>query len=120
MNTQLVKILCIIALMAVPSVSLVQAAEGDCVADVQRLCPDVDPAGAQAHACLKENIPELSTGCKENIQKLTNALQSFGEACGQDVQTLCAEVSPGGGRILQCLKENQASVSADCISFLTR
>ena len=106
--------------MAVSSVSLVKAAEGDCKADVQRLCPDVDPAGTQAQTCLKENMTELSTGCKENMQKLINALQSFGEACGQDVQTLCAEVSPGGGRILQCLKKNQASVSQGCIEFLTK
>jgi hypothetical protein len=120
MNARLIKILCIVALMAGSPISLVSAAEGDCKADLQRLCPDIDPAGTGAQACLKENISDLSTGCKENIQKLMSALQSFGEACGQDVQTLCSEVNPGGGRILKCLKENKASVSAGCIGFLTK
>ena len=35
-------------------------------------------------------------------------------ACRAEVQKLCANVQPGGGRILACLKQNQASISADC------
>ena len=120
MNHRLVGMLCLIALFFVSPFSSVSAAEGDCKADVQRLCPDVDPEGQQAMTCLKENVQELSLGCKENVEKLIGALQSFGEACGEDVQTLCADINPGGGRILKCLKENQASVSPGCIGFLTK
>jgi len=35
-------------------------------------------------------------------------------ACKQDVQTLCPNVQPGGGRILACLKGHAQQVSAGC------
>jgi len=35
-------------------------------------------------------------------------------ACRAEVQKLCPDVQPGGGRIVACLKQNQASISSDC------
>lgn len=110
----------LLLLLALIPAASASAAEGDCRADMEKFCPDVDPTGPQAMACLKENIGDLSAGCKDNIQKLVGAMQSFGKACGQDVKTLCADVEPGGGRVLKCLQENQASVSAGCSGFLSR
>ena len=34
--------------------------------------------------------------------------------CDADIQTLCAGVQPGGGRILACLKEHKDQVSDAC------
>ncbi|MFN3855471.1 MAG: cysteine rich repeat-containing protein [Phreatobacter sp.] len=42
------------------------------------------------------------------------------QACGSDVQRLCAGTAPGGGRILQCLKARTADLSPTCRSFLER
>jgi hypothetical protein len=39
-------------------------------------------------------------------------------ACQADLQTLCAGVQPGGGRIMQCLKQNRDKLSAGCKSAL--
>jgi hypothetical protein len=39
---------------------------------------------------------------------------AIAEACRQDVQTLCPGIEPGGGRIMACLKKNQAKVSEGC------
>lgn len=39
-------------------------------------------------------------------------------ACQADLQTLCAGVQPGGGRIMQCLKQNREKLSAGCKSAL--
>jgi len=39
-------------------------------------------------------------------------------ACGADVRALCAGVDPGGGRIIQCLATQSASLSPDCRSLL--
>ncbi|MBR1089866.1 hypothetical protein JQ621_20580 [Bradyrhizobium manausense] len=39
-------------------------------------------------------------------------------ACGADVRTLCAGVEPGGGRIVQCIAGNAASLSPGCKDVL--
>jgi hypothetical protein len=39
-------------------------------------------------------------------------------ACGADVRALCAGVDPGGGRIIECLATQAASLSPDCRGIL--
>ncbi|MCA6108883.1 hypothetical protein [Bradyrhizobium cenepequi] len=39
-------------------------------------------------------------------------------ACGADVRSLCGGVAPGGGRIVQCLASNAASLSPACKEVL--
>ena len=39
-------------------------------------------------------------------------------ACGADIRTLCAGVAPGGGRIVQCIASNAASLSPGCKDVL--
>jgi pyruvate/2-oxoglutarate dehydrogenase complex dihydrolipoamide acyltransferase (E2) component len=39
-------------------------------------------------------------------------------ACGADVRALCPGVAPGGGRIIECLVAQSASLSPDCRGVL--
>lgn len=39
-------------------------------------------------------------------------------ACRSDLQSLCSGVQPGGGRLLACLKANQARLAPDCQAAL--
>ena len=39
-------------------------------------------------------------------------------ACGGDIRTLCGGVQPGGGRIMQCVAANAASLSPECKDVL--
>ena len=39
-------------------------------------------------------------------------------ACREDVRTLCGSVAPGGGRIIQCVANNAASLSPACKDVL--
>jgi hypothetical protein len=41
------------------------------------------------------------------------------QACQRDMATLCHDVSPGGGRMLQCLQQHQGDLSAACQAALT-
>ena len=34
--------------------------------------------------------------------------------CTEEIRTFCADVQPGGGRILQCLKTNESKLSPAC------
>lgn len=36
------------------------------------------------------------------------------QACMADIQKLCSGVQPGGGRIMQCMREHQDQVSDGC------
>jgi hypothetical protein len=40
-------------------------------------------------------------------------------ACGIDVRALCAGIAPGGGRLMQCLAAQSASLSPDCRGVLS-
>jgi hypothetical protein len=39
-------------------------------------------------------------------------------ACGADVRALCSGVEPGGGRIIECLVSQSASLSPACQGVL--
>jgi len=39
-------------------------------------------------------------------------------ACGEDVQSLCPGVAPGGGRIVECLVAQSAKLSPACRGVL--
>ena len=41
------------------------------------------------------------------------------EACAADYQSFCVGVMPGGGRILACLKKNEAKLSPECKKAMT-
>lgn len=42
------------------------------------------------------------------------------QACRADYQAVCSGVSPGGGRVLACLKANYSKLSPDCQSALAK
>lgn len=42
----------------------------DCRADVQKLCPNVQPGGGRIVACLKQNIDSVSDACKQRLQQM--------------------------------------------------
>ena len=44
----------------------------------------------------------------------SGAARAAESACQGDVEKLCAGIPPGGGRIMSCLKANEAKVSAPC------
>ena len=37
-------------------------------------------------------------------------------ACMPDIKSFCADVEPGGGKIMQCLKDHKAQLSDACKS----
>lgn len=41
-----------------------------CKADVERLCPDVQPGKGRIKACLMANKEQMTVGCAQALQKL--------------------------------------------------
>jgi hypothetical protein len=46
---------------------------------------------------------------------LTSSARAQEIPCTEEIRTFCADVQPGGGRILQCLKTNEAKLSPACV-----
>ena len=85
-----------------------------CADDVAKFCKDVKPGGGRLAKCLKQHESELSAGCQDSHEKLKARAKEAHEACADDVQKLCKDVKPGGGRIVNCLKDNSARLSPEC------
>jgi len=87
---------------------------GACAEDVAKFCKDIQPGGGRLAKCLREHERELSAGCKQQIREEQIRWRETGRACREDAQKFCKDVKPGGGRIIQCLKEHQNEISAEC------
>lgn len=96
-----------------------------CKPDAEKFCKDVKPGGGRVVACLKQHKSELSAECKaaggkvheERAERREQGREAMA-ACKPDAQKLCAGVKPGGGRIIECLKQHQADLSASCAGEL--
>ncbi|ERP90742.1 hypothetical protein GFK91_27865 (plasmid) [Roseibium aggregatum] len=54
-----------------------------------------------------------------HAQELTRQqMREIRTACEADVRSLCSGIQPGGGRLLQCLQANAASMSPSCANKL--
>jgi hypothetical protein len=78
-------------------------AEGGAATDAATAAPDAAPAAAPI--VLRPMRP----------REVLFVLRS---ACGADVRALCGDVPPGGGRIVQCLAAQAASLSPACHDVL--
>lgn len=92
--------------------------DGPCAADVKKLCKDVKPGEGRIMQCMKEHSKELSPECKADMDKKKEQhngdVHQKQEACKGDVDKFCKDIKPGGGRIMQCLKQHSADLSPDC------
>jgi hypothetical protein len=79
------------------------AVQGGAAADTATAAPDAAPAAAPL--VLRPMRP----------REVLFVLRS---ACGADVRALCGDVPPGGGRIVQCLAAQAASLSPACHDVL--
>lgn len=68
-----------------------------------------DPAPPAAGAAKSAGVP--ADPVPPEIAVNTKELKS---ACAADYKKLCPDVRMGGGRIVRCLKEHQADLSAPC------
>jgi hypothetical protein len=87
---------------------------GPCAGDVKKFCQGVQPGQGDMSRCLTQNRENLSPDCKSRLSALSEQVNEADQACHDDVMLFCSGVKPGGGRIVQCLKDNGSSVSFNC------
>lgn len=96
--------------------------QGVCQADRQRFCANIQPGQGRIARCLNQNQAQLSAPCRQKLEQRMNRMraraQQVRQSCRADVQQFCAGVSRGQGRVYQCLKQNEAQLSAACKAAL--
>lgn len=87
---------------------------GACKTDAEKLCKDVQPGDGRLARCLKQHEASVSPACKDAMIQARQKMQALREACAGDAKQYCRGVKPGHGRMLACLKQNEAKLSEGC------
>lgn len=96
------------------------SAKGECSADREKMCGNVIKGNHKGMwQCMKEHEAELSEGCKSHIAQVREKSRDIKKACKADYKKLCKQVKAGEGRIINCLKENEAQLNEACKGALT-
>jgi len=136
-----IRILLVISALTGAIYALAEAPEGKgpmpgamtaCKEEAQKLCPNLKP-GPELQACMQQNKDKVSETCQKLIRERQQARgggqgrqggqgsdkrQAAMAACKEDLEKNCKDIQPGGGRIIKCLKEKEASLSEGCKAFL--
>ena len=103
----------VFCLTMVVNVSAQQNAK-PCIEDAEKLCKGIQVGEGRIAQCLREHSNQLSPACKANISDAKVKIQDFTQACNGDMTKFCTSTKPGGGRILQCLKQHEAELTPQC------
>lgn len=96
-----------------------------CNADAAILCPGLPQNSKKSFMCLMAYEDNLSLGCKIGLVEAAMAVE-MGliaieysiEACEADADQYCADIQPGEGRIVSCLRENETKLKKECTTAL--
>ncbi|MGB7934740.1 MAG: OmpA family protein [Gammaproteobacteria bacterium] len=98
-----------------------------CSKEVNSLCEQVPLGGGQVMNCLFDHESQLSSGCKQAIDKGESTIEAalgdanfFGANCAADMQRLCPGVVAGGGRLLACLMDNINNTELRCYDAMLK
>ena len=95
-----------------------------CRAELQKLCEGIQPGGGRLRKCVQENEGKLSPTCQRQVQERASRMQEgrqqFRAACDPDIKQFCANVQPGGGRVIRCLQDHSKEVSPPCHQVLEK
>lgn len=112
--------------MAQDQPSLAQEVAEGCSSELTTYCEAVTPGEGRILACLYAHEDKLSGQCQYalydaavRLERAINAITYVANECRADIESTCAGVQAGEGRIAQCLDENRDSLSDTCTSALT-
>lgn len=97
-----------------------QVLEG-CDSELETYCAEVTPGEGRLLACLYAYGDRLSGQCEfalydasVRLERAISAITYVASECRGDIESLCADVEMGEGRIAQCLIENRGELSDPC------
>jgi hypothetical protein len=104
-----------------PAQAVGQALVADCKTEIATHCAGVTPGQDRLVACLIAHEDKVSPRCRLTVYLSSGeldarmkALRGFAKTCSSDILQYCSKVPAGGGRIYDCLKKNQATLTDEC------
>ncbi len=92
-----------------------------CKAEIENYCSQVTLGEGRLLACFYAHEDKLSGQCQyalytaaNQLDQAVNALQYVASECQGDIETFCASVQAGEGRIAECLAQNADVLSDGC------
>jgi hypothetical protein len=102
-----------------------QVLEG-CSSELTQYCAEVTPGEGRLLACLYAHGDKLSGPCEfalydaaARLERAIGAITYVASECRSELETQCAQVEIGEGRIAQCLKDHASELSPGCDQALT-
>jgi hypothetical protein len=102
-----------------------QVLEG-CSSELAEYCADVTPGEGRLIACLYAHGDKLSGQCDyalydaaARLERAVRAVTHVATECRSGLDTYCAKVQVGEGRVVQCLKDHIVELSPACGRALT-
>lgn len=97
-----------------------------CNTELARFCAEVTPGEGRLLACLYAHGDKLSGQCDYalynaavRLERAIDAITYVASECRAELETHCAEVEVGEGRVAQCLKDHASELSPGCDQALT-
>ncbi len=115
-NMLYVPALIMTVLLVMPTAALPAepAAKKPCADEIEKFCNDVRPGEGRIVQCLRDHDSELSTVCRQKVNAVFQRLEEAKRICANDIAKFCAGVTPGGGRLLKCLKPHVNELAPEC------
>jgi hypothetical protein len=97
-----------------------------CNTELARFCAEVAPGEGRLLACLYAHGDKLSRRCDfalysaaARLERAIGAMTYVVSECRGDLETHCAGMDAGEGRVAQCLKDHASELSPGCDQALT-
>ena len=97
-----------------------------CNTELARFCAEVTPGEERLLACLYAHGDKLTKQCDyalynaaARLERAIGAITYVASECRAELETHCADVDVGEGRVAQCLKDHAAELSPGCGQALT-
>ena len=102
-----------------------QVLEG-CNTELARFCAEVTPDEGRLLACLYAHGDKLSNQCDyalytaaARLERAISAITYVASECRAEIETQCAGIAAGQGRMAQCLKDHKGELSPGCDLAMT-
>lgn len=101
--------------------NLVQTVTEGCKVELEKYCKNVTPGEGRILACLYAYGDKLSPKCEyalydaaAQLERAVAALSYVANECDGDLDEYCADIAPGEGRLLDCLKKKEKQLTKRC------